>query len=620
MSAKPAGAKDKSADRPADRPKERAKFLSRLEPFKGLGPAELERVAGAVVVHVAAPGEAVLVESGQPGTSLYVVRDGTLELVHKESVVAIISRGDVFGHPTLLTGLSPEFTIRARKSATLWCLPRDVALELLSRPEGVKFVAGNLRERLIQAARTMRAMPDVRTRPVTSLVRTVPVFCEPGTTIREAAKLMAAEKLSALLVPSPAGLGIVTDVDMRDKVVAGDVKREAPVSTIMTVPAKTVGADLLAPEASIEMMASGVNHLPVVDAQGDVVGILSASNLMTLDTRSPFALRRRLEIAHDENELEAAAADVPNLFVDLLAAHLDAPALTRILTVLCDAMTMRLLELAIERRGQPPVAWAWLVLGSGARNEMTLLSDQDNGLAYADTDDPAVDEYFRILAEDVNDGLRRCGFEPDPHGVLARNKQWRMSLSQWRGVFSDCLRGRDLERLARACVAFDFRQVAGDLPVAGPLNDIMREAPEHRRFMSGLAQLGTGIPSPLGGFRQKLVGTIDIKKHALVPIQNLARYYAFSKGITAHTTLERLIAVDEVKGVAGGSQRSLRDAYTSMSHLQLRHHANRLRNGRPLDNLIDVSTLRPLTKVTLQEALREVAATQRRFPRLAALT
>ena len=76
----------------------------------------------------------------------------------------------------------------------------------------------------------------------------------------------------------------------------------------------------------------------------------------------------------------------------------------------------------------------------------------------------------------------------------------------------------------------------------------------------------------------------------------------------------------ETDGEETVAERSLREAYTSMAHLQPRAtNAYAIRNGVPLDNIIDVSTLRPLTKVTLQEAMREVAAVQSRFPRLAAL-
>jgi len=603
----------------SDQLRDRARFLARHEPFKGLSGDALARVAAAIETRVVHAGEAVMVESGPPGKQLYVVRQGAVELLHKEAVVAVATSGEVFGYPTLLTGLPPEFTVRAREDSLLYCIPEDLAVEILSRPEGVKYVAGNFRERLLQSARIMRSLPQVRTRPVTSLVRSKPLFCQPDTPIRDAAEVLMAEGRSAILVPLPdGGLGIVTDRDFRDKVVIGDVPADAPVSTIMTTPVHTIGIEVLAPEASIAMMTSGVNHLPVLDNDGKVVGIVSASSLMALDARSPFALRRSIQGAHSEDELVLAASDLPHLFVDLLDAHLDAPALTRVLTVLSDAMTGRLLDLAFAKHGRPPLAYAWLAFGSSARSELTLASDQDNGLAYDDTTDPEVDQYFRRVAQDVNRGLERCGFPLDPHGVQARSPLWRMSLSRWKTVFRDVLEGRDLDRLARASVAFDFRQVAGELYVDLALTEIMREAPKHRDFMKGLEQLGTDRRPPLG-FRQRLEGWIDIKKDCLVPIQNLARYWAFMRGITAHSTYERLTAIREFEGHETEQERTLREAYVSILHLQLRHHANAVRAGHRPDNVIDVSKLRPLTKATLQEALREVAGAQKRFPRLAAL-
>ena len=594
---------------------DRVRFLSRVPPFKGLPQDDLEEFAAEVHERAVPAGQAILVEGGPPGQELYVVRLGTLELMHRDAYVSVAAAGDVLGHPTLLTGLAPEFTVRAREDALLYCLPRDAAIELLSRPSGIQWMAADSRERLVQAAGTMRAMPDVRTLPVTSVTRSKPLFCDPTTTAQEAAKILIAEKRSAILVHGPGGkgiAGIVTDVDLRNKVVVGGVSRHAPVTEIMSAPVHTIGAEVLAPEASIAMMAAGVNHLPVLNADGEVVGVLSASSLMTLESRSPFALRREIMAARSEDELVGAAADIPKLFVDLMTAHMDAPSVTRVLTVLHDSLTARFLELTIDRMGEPPVPYAWLAFGSAARSELTLASDQDNGLAYDDTDDPAVEDYFRVLAQAVNAGLERCGLPCDPHGVLARRREWRMTLSRWRAVFEDCLDGKDLDRLARASVAFDYRQIAGELYVDKVLTDVLRQVPDHKGFLRGLVKLGTKVRPPLS-FRGKLEGSIDIKKNGLVPIQNLARYYAFASGVTAASTLERLIAVRDVVGESVESERVLREAFVSMQHLQLRHHANRMRNGRPLDNVSDTWTLPPLTRASLQEALREIVSAQKRF-------
>ena len=588
-----------------------ARFLARLEPFTGLSHETLERVAAAMSAQSVPAGATLLVEGGDPGTQLCIVSDGTLELVQNGLVVDILTRGEVFGHAELLTGEPPLFTVRVRDDASVLLIPADVALRVLNGPEGARFVARTLRDRLAKAARTMRAMPDVRTRPVTALIHGSPVFCEPDTPIAQVAQLMAREGLTAVLVKARGGLGIVTDVDMRDKVVAARASGDAAISTIMTRPVHTVAAGALAQEASVQMMEAGVNHLPVIDAVGAVVGILSASSLMTLDALSPFALRSALLTAHTTDEVVEVAAELPRLFVDLLDAHLDAPALTRVITALSDAMTSRLLDLTIRRMGEPPVAFSWLALGSTARSELTLASDQDNGLAYEDDGEAGVDDYFHVLGREVNEGLGRCGFSPDDHGVVVHNKDWRMPASDWLRMFTECLAGWDNDRLFRAAIGFDLRHVYGDLSIVPRLTEVIREAPRHARFLGGLAELGAEIPSPLG-FRQRLRGPVDIKKSGLLPVQNLARFFAFANGFTQSSTVDRLTAVEEAGRRGRESAQPLREAFLSMSHLQLRHHANAIRAGRPPDNAIDTAKLRPLTRASLQEALRVVAAAQRR--------
>ena len=172
------------SDNAAAKPSAGAAFLSRYEPFRGLDPEERERIAAAMTTRRVAKGEVVLVEGGEVGDELYVVAKGMFDLEHQGVTIGVLGRGKMFGHPTLITGEPPEFTTRAREDSTVYCIPPGIGLEVLGRPAGVRFVARGLRARLIDAARTMRALPDVRTRTVASLVHRPPVFCDPETTHR----------------------------------------------------------------------------------------------------------------------------------------------------------------------------------------------------------------------------------------------------------------------------------------------------------------------------------------------------------------------------------------------------------------------------------------------------
>jgi len=305
----------------------------------------------------------------------------------------------------------------------------------------------------------------------------------------------------------------------------------------------------------------------------------------------------------------------------LLAAGLSAADVGRVLSLQVDTFTTRLIDFAIWAHGPAPVPWAWLDLGSAARREFTLGSDQDNALAYADSDDSsAVDAYFERLARKVNAGLARCGFGPDNNEVVASNRLWRMSASEWLRVFEDVYESPDRSHLIRATVAFDFRHVGGGLEIVPPLVAVLREAKNHQDFIRRLARTATDFRPPLG-FRGSLVlerdgegsGRLDIKRGGLIPVVNLARFFALSNGITISPTLDRLVAADEVGAVEAETAAALREAFVVFARVRLQHHAAQLEAGRTPDNMIDPSELPPLTRRELREAFRVIAQTQKRL-------
>ena len=284
--------------------------------------------------------------------------------------------------------------MRAHEDTTCCLLPREGTLEVLGRPEGTIFVARTMRERLTRTGHTVHGLPEVRTIRIGNLIAAPPVLCRPERTIRDAASLMSAEGVSGLFVPTNGGLGLVTDADFRQKVVAAGVSPEAPITTIMTRPVLTVRADRFAVDAALDMIYAGVQHLAVTDARGAVVGLVSASDLMDLSNRSPFALRAAIFGATSEAALDTATKRLPQLFVTLVQAGLKAQDIGSVLALNCDAVAARLLDFAMAKHGPAPCAWAWLTLGSVARRELTLASDQDNALAYADPANPELDVYF----------------------------------------------------------------------------------------------------------------------------------------------------------------------------------------------------------------------------------
>jgi CBS domain-containing protein len=597
-------------------------FLSRHAPFDALDPGVLRELAAGAQEHAYDTGEAALVEDGLPTPGLWVILTGSMDIVHDGESIQVLEPGECFGHPSMLTGMAPAFTVRAREPSTCALLSADAGRRVLGTEAGAAYVAISMRKRLTYAGHTVHGLPDIGTTPV-ALIMGRAEFCDPGEPLRAAAARLGRDGVSALLIRlGDSRLGILSDASVRAAVTEEGVPLDAPAAAAARSPVPTVPPTQLAIEATVEMLAGACEHLVVVE--GDrVCGVLSATDLLGLDARSPIALRHRLLAAPDEDSLVRAAGEIPQLFLLLKRAGIPARDLGRVLSLQHDTVVARLVDFSIWQRGPAPVPWAWLDLGSAARREFTLASDQDNALAYATVEPDVaaeVDSYFEQMGADVNDGLVRCGIGLDNNGVLARNRQWRMSKEGWLRTFDDCLREPDESHLIRATVSFDFRPTAGGLAVAAELTARMRAARQHPQFMRLMARTATGYPVALG-FRGQLAtghdgdppGKLDVKRGAIIPLVNLVRFHALAAGVTISPTLDRIEAVASIGQLDHASADALREAFVVINGIRFEHHADQVHARITPDNLIDPEALAPIARTDLREALHVVRRAQKRI-------
>jgi len=596
-------------------------FLARHSPFDALDLDELRTLAAGAVEHAYDTGEAVLVEDGLPTPGLWVILTGSMDIVHDGEPIQVLEPGECFGHPSMLTGMAPAFTVRAREPSSCALFSAEAGRQILGTEAGAAYVAISMRKRITYAGHTVHGLPEVGTTPV-SLVMSRAEFCEPDEPLRAAAARLGQDGVSALLMRvDDGGLAILTDASVRAAVAVDGVQLDAPARAAARSPVASVPPTQLAIEATVEMLAAGSEHLVVLDGD-QICGLLSATDLLGLDSRSPIALRHMLLGAPDEDTLVRAAGEIPKLFLLLSRAGVLPRDLSRVLSLQHDTVVARLIDFSIWKRGPAPLPWAWLDLGSAARREFTLASDQDNALAYGNVEPDAaaeVDAYFARLGADVNDGLVRCGIGVDNNGVLAGNRQWRMSKDAWLRTFDDCLREPDESHLIRATVSFDFRPTAGGLAVASELTARIRAARQYPQFMRLMARTATGYPVALG-FRGQLAtghegdppGKLDLKRGAIIPLVNLVRFHALAAGVTISPTLDRIEAVASVGQLDRATADAMREAFVVINGIRFEHHAAQVQAGATPDNLVDPEELAPIARTDLREALHVVRRAQKR--------
>jgi CBS domain-containing protein len=598
-----------------------AEFLSQHDPFSGLDRAMLEGLSERVEVEFFAAGTTIFRQGERPQIEVRVVRRGAVELVDHGRVLDLLGEGELFGHPSMVSGLPTGFEARAHEDSLCYALAAEDVLPLLTRPAGLRYLARSLLARPKPGPLVAADVSgfDLAQQPVRALIREQPIICEPELSVRDAARRMADAGASSVLVRlDDDEFGIVTDYDLRSRVVAEGLSVDAPVRRVMTAPAFTVGPELNGADVLLVMLDRGIRHVPVLSAQADVLGVVSDVDLLAAETRTPFVLRRAIADARDVEELRRAARRLNPTLIGLHQVDLAPAQISAVISVVADALIRRGIELATASEGPPPAKFAWLSLGSHGRREAVPSSDLDSGMVWAHGggSDPA--RYMHAIADEVIETLTATGWESDTHGVIASGSILAHSVTDWQRTIGHWLNHPDEDNVLMAIsIVTDHRTVYGPdqaFDVLAALQEV-RDRPSLRRLLLRLAL----ADKPPTGFLKDIVvehsgahrGTFDIKRGGLVPIVDIARYAALSAGATVTSTVARLRAAAAAGTLPEPEASTLAEAYDLFAALRLEHQVQQLEAGVPPDNHVDPKALNPLTRRYLRDAFRLVASVQK---------
>jgi CBS domain-containing protein len=598
-------------------------FLQATPPFDLLEPELRRRAAAAFEVSHHDKG-AVLLGIGAKNDTLHLIRHGAVEAHDRRgSLVGRYGEGESFGLQSLLTGKPVRFRVTLIEDGQVWTMPRAAFDELRgSSPEFDTFYIRSLEDRLTVALQPRGGGGQTLfMTPMGELTRREPVGVAPDTRIVDAAHKMSELGISSLLVTEgDALLGIVTDRDLRNRVVAQGRDPAETVASIMTAEPLTLDVSSPVLDGILAMAGRGIHHLPLT-RDGRVIGMVTTRELMTLQTQHPLYLAVQIQRQASVEGLVEVCRRIPKLFELVLASGMRAEQVPKVLTTISDAVTRRLVGLAEEHLGPAPSAFAWLSFGSQAREEQSLKTDQDNGLVYADDAPPAADKYFRKLAKFVCDGLDACGYPYCPGKIMATTDDWRQPLSGWVKHFSDWASVPDPEAVLRVSIFFDLRPVCGDHALAARIIAALGACGTGKGkgiFLATLAKQASGYDVPLGFFRRFVLEskgehreTLEIKASGLMPLTDLVRVRALQAGITAPATQERIARLVETEQLSRRDADRLAGAHHLLSGLRVQLHADQLRRGETPHNHLDPRAISHAERSALRDAFLVIREAQK---------
>lgn len=528
-------------------------------PFDRLDPASLEALAARLRIRYVRASEVVFSEGDVPAPEVYLVQKGQVCIQRKEGdevrLVDVCDEGDMFGVRALLGNRNYAAEARAQEDGLLYVIPGD-ALESLTKSDvrvAMFFAADFAADVPVAKDNRLQAVADARRELLGSSgaegARSVEanrdvVSCAPDTSIRAAAQAMKSRNVGSILVLDPDGLplGILTDSDLRSKVVAEAYDVERPVRDVMNSPVVTVEDGVSEANLIATMMRRRLHHFAVTEDGTDrspVQGVISEHDVFKTRGNHPTVILAEMRKASTKARLRRLRDQTEELLRQYLEAETSMDLVARVVSEINDALIRRSVELslrAMEDAGSPrPKSFCWLALGSEGREEQLLRTDQDNAIVYAD-DGPS--RASLELGARVVDFLVESGFERCPGGVMASNEAWNRSLSSWERQFDEWVAEPDSQATMRANICFDFRPVAGEFGIAHVLkNHVLEAVAADRSFLTFFARGAVQSPPPLSFFRSEIVersgehrSTFDIKARAMSPLADAARVLVYDLG------------------------------------------------------------------------------------------
>ena len=606
--------------------------LSRTAPFSGFSVAERDALAAAIEVR-AYPQDSVILDRGHDSHDyLYMVLAGQLRLVEaaQGGVTRTYGEGKLFGNYGLLRGGALPYQAEALGAVELALIPADVFHQLCEEhPRVLAFFESDLRA-YTRHHITLNDLSGAQflfgTR-LSDLIHRAPPRCSPETAVRDAARIMCDEHCDYLVVmEGTATLGLLTDQDLRAKVVATALSPEAPVSAVMSTDIGFLSARNSLFEALLMMLTKGLSHVLVrASADGPLLGVVNDNDIARSHGYSPMLLLDQITRATDVAQLAELRREANRHLLQLYRRGVRAQDLITINTLINDSLTGQVLALseALLAESRPDVAfrWAWLSMGSEGRGEMSLKTDQDNALVYQASEDalPDVEKWLARWADHVNQALDQVGLSLCEGKMMAGNPVWRHPVEKWPAQFDSWLARSEANQIMQIAAACDLRAVHGALALEQPVkNGLMDSLLKNPRFLQHMARGVMSERPPVGGLFGRIRTVkrddgrkINIKRRGLQPITDFARVLALRhRYLESSNTFDRLEHLLQVEPKLESTLRDALEAYRHLNDIRLGHHLYDVSTDASPTNWISVEKLSDTQREMLKAAFGAIESIQ----------
>ncbi|EGR2549570.1 cyclic nucleotide-binding/CBS domain-containing protein [Vibrio alginolyticus] len=604
-------------------------FISQYPPFDDLPEEQLRKIALNAEVAYFRQGTKIL-NFGDTIRDLYMVRSGAVEIYRRKGeLYNRIDAGGLFGQMGLLMNNRVRMPAKAIEDTLVYCIPENIFNELCDEFENfADYMELEDSARLRSAISSRSESNDFTTAKARKILARDPVTLEATASIQEAAILMAEENVTSLLIIRPTEelteeddeqlLGILTDRDLCIRVLAQGIDTNIPVSEVMSYDVVALDYNAYVFEAMLTMLRYNVHHLPILKDKKPI-GIIGMTDIVRYESQNSLLLVSSIFQQTSVEDLKQVSEQVKDCFVRMVNEDANAHMIGRAMSVIGSSFKQRLAELAEQEFGPAPIPYCLVAMGSMARDEQLIVTDQDNALILDNSYDVEIHgEYFEKFAKFVCDGLAACGYAYCTGDIMATNPEWRKTRAEWEECFGNWIDNPTPERLLNSNIFFDLLGVHGRVKWAEQLSSfIVRRAKRNNRFLACMAYNAIRRTPPLGFFKDFVMekdgrhrNSINLKRRGTAPLADLIRVHSLAIGSRSQNSFDRLDDINDAGILPKGRGLDLRDAMELIYMVRIRHQALDIENGEEPDNNIEPENMSEFERRNLKAAFQILSNAQ----------
>ncbi|EOY4664679.1 DUF294 nucleotidyltransferase-like domain-containing protein [Vibrio alginolyticus] len=604
-------------------------FISQYPPFDDLPEEQLRKIALNAEVAYFRQGTKIL-NFGDTIRDLYMVRSGAVEIYRRKGeLYNRIDAGGLFGQMGLLMNNRVRMPAKAIEDTLVYCIPENIFNELCDEFENfADYMELEDSARLRSAISSRSESNDFTTAKARKILARDPVTLEATASIQEAAILMAEENVTSLLIIRPTEelteeddeqlLGILTDRGLCIRVLAQGIDTNIPVSEVMSYDVVSLDYNAYVFEAMLTMLRYNVHHLPILKDKKPI-GIIGMTDIVRYESQNSLLLVSSIFQQTSVEDLKQVSEQVKDCFVRMVNEDANAHMIGRAMSVIGSSFKQRLAELAEQEFGPAPIPYCLVAMGSMARDEQLIVTDQDNALILDNSYDVEIHgEYFEKFAKFVCDGLAACGYAYCTGDIMATNPEWRKTRAEWEECFGNWIDNPTPERLLNSNIFFDLLGVHGRVKWAEQLSSfIVRRAKRNNRFLACMAYNAIRRTPPLGFFKDFVMekdgrhrNSINLKRRGTAPLADLIRVHSLAIGSRSQNSFDRLDDINDAGILPKGRGLDLRDAMELIYMVRIRHQALDIENGEEPDNNIEPENMSEFERRNLKAAFQILSNAQ----------